>query len=106
MSASGEKVPVHESLKVLDSITISKSSGWWSAVVLVENYGRKNISIYLWRNQEGAWKRVHKFEVNRKNEWEKIKAAVDSFFQRMEAGTGAGRGAATPPPTGQPEIQE
>jgi len=31
-----EKLPVHESIKVLDSVTLSKNQDWWKAVTLQE----------------------------------------------------------------------
>lgn len=79
-----EKLPLSEFYRVLDHVTISKSSKWWSAVVLTEAYGRKSIALYLWTNRDGTWKRKHKFEINRKGEWEKIKAAVETLLQKME----------------------
>jgi hypothetical protein len=86
---SEEKLPLSEFYRVLDHVTISKKSKWWSAVVLTEAYGRKSIALYLWINKEGKWKRKHKFEINRKAEWEKIKGAVEAMLQKIEGTTPA-----------------
>lgn len=87
---SEEELPLSEFYRVLDHVTISKSSKWWSAVVLTEAYGRKSVSLYLWTYSEGKWKRKHKFEINRRGEWEKIKAAVEAMLQKVEGAAPAG----------------
>lgn len=84
---SEEKLPLSEFYKVLDQVTIPKSPKWWSAVVLTEAYGRKSIALYLWTYNEGIWKRKHKFEINRRTEWEKIKVAIETMLQKMEGVT-------------------
>ena len=82
-----EKLPLSEFYSVLDQVTISKSSKWWSAVVLTEAYGRKNIALYLWTYSEGIWKRKHKFEIHSRTDWEKIKVAIETMLQKMEGVT-------------------
>ena len=47
-----ETVPIIAPLKVLDQKTINKRFGWWSAVVLLESYGRKQVCFYLWQKKE------------------------------------------------------
>lgn len=84
---SEEKLPLSEFYRVLDQVTIYKSSKWWSAVVLTEAYGRKSIALYLWTYSEGIWKRKHKFEIKRRTEWEKIKVAIETMLQKMEGVT-------------------
>lgn len=81
---SEERLPLSEFYRVLDQVTIYKSSKWWSAVVLTEAYGRKSIALYLWTYSQDKWKRKHKFEINRRTEWEKIKVAVENMLQKME----------------------
>ena len=56
--AQEEPFPVHETVKVLEGITISKSGKWWSAALLVESYGKKQVVLYLWnKDNDGKWKR-------------------------------------------------
>lgn len=73
-----EPFPVHESVKVLQGVTVSKSSKWWSAALIIESYGRRQIALYLWvKSAEGKWKRKEKFILPSKEIWEKLKTAVD-----------------------------
>jgi hypothetical protein len=55
---SEEKLPISEKLKVLDAITLYKTDKWWSAIALVDSFGRKQIALYLWLNKDGKWKRM------------------------------------------------
>jgi hypothetical protein len=73
-----EPFPVHETVKVLQGITISKSNKWWSAALIIESYGRKQIALYLWnKRDDGTWRRKQKFTVPSKDNWEALKKAVD-----------------------------
>jgi hypothetical protein len=75
---------VHETVKVLEGITISKSDRWWSAALLVEAYGKRQIALYLWRkDDEGKWKRKEQIIIPSKDIWEKTKKALDEKFFSM-----------------------
>jgi hypothetical protein len=79
--AQEEPFPVHETVKVLEGITISKSGKWWSAALQVESYGKRQIALYLWnKGNDGKWKRREKFIIPSKDNWEKMKKAVDEKF--------------------------
>ena len=72
-----EKVPIVPPLKVIEHKTINKRFGWWSAVVLLESYGRKQVCFYLWQKKpEGGWKRKQKFAVHNQQDWALIQDAV------------------------------
>lgn len=60
---------------MLDSITLYKTGTWWSAIALVESFGRKQIAMYVWLNKEGRWKRDQKFVIHNKSGWSKVKEA-------------------------------
>lgn len=76
-----EKVPIVAPLKVLDQKTINKRFGWWSAVVLLESYGRKQVCFYLWQKRpEGGWKRKQKFAIHNQQDWALIQDAVGSMI--------------------------
>ena len=74
-----ERLPVSEQLKVIDYITLYKTAKWWSAVALVDSFGRRQIAIYLWVNRAGQWKRKQKFVVHNRGEWASIKEAVEKL---------------------------
>jgi len=77
-----EKFPVSETLKVIEGTTVYKTDKWWSAVLVVESFGRKQITVYLWNKKEDEWKRRQKFLVSNKDEWTKIKGAVEKYLEQ------------------------
>jgi hypothetical protein len=80
---SDDKLPVSEKLKVIDTATLYKTSKWWSAIVLLESFGRKQIAMYVWLNKDGKWKRNQKFVIHNKGEWGQIKETVDKFINQL-----------------------
>ena len=79
-----ELVPIVAPLKVLTQKTINKRFGWWSAVVLLESYGRKQVCLYLWqKREEGGWKRKQKFAIHNQEDWELIQNAVDDMIKEL-----------------------
>jgi hypothetical protein len=57
-------------VKVLEGKTISKGQGWWTAILLVETYGKVQVKWYLWQEKEDknthvkSWKRKQSWTVN------------------------------------------
>jgi hypothetical protein len=80
---SGEKLPISEKLRVLDSVTLYKTSKWWSAIALVESFGRKQVAMYVWLNREGKWKRNQKFIIHSKAEWAQVKEAAERLIIQL-----------------------
>jgi len=79
-----EQVPIIPPLKVLEYKTINKRFGWWSAVVLLESYGRKQVCFYLWQKKpEGGWKRKQKFAVHNQQDWTLIQEAVSGMIETL-----------------------
>jgi len=78
-----EDFPVSEKLKVVHGKTLYKTDQWWSAVVLLESFGRKQIAVYLWSKRDKKWKRRQKFVVKNKEEWDRLKEAVEENLQRL-----------------------
>jgi len=79
-----EQVPIVPPLKVLEYKTINKRFGWWSAVVLLESYGRKQVCFYLWQKKpEGGWKRKQKFAVHNQQDWALIQEAVRGMIENL-----------------------
>ncbi len=80
-----DKLPIHAPLTLLRYRTIKKSSGfgWWSAVVLLEDHGKKQVCFYRWRRRGGEWKRDKKIAFHNLNEWNSIKGAVETFLRDM-----------------------
>ena len=79
-----ETLPISEKLKVIGSTTIYKSERWWSAVALIESFGRKQIAVYLWMKKEGQWKRKQKLVIHNNMEWLKIKEAIEKSLPELK----------------------
>ncbi len=78
-----EKLPVSESLKVIQAVNLYKTEKWWSAAALIDAFGRKQIAIYLWIKKDDQWKRKNKFIVHNKVEWRRIADAVEKLSQGL-----------------------
>ena len=83
MKTGEEELPVSESLTVIQGITLYKTEKWWSAVALVDAFGRKQIAVYLWIKRGGQWKRKNKFTIHNRAEWQRIKGAVERLSQDL-----------------------
>ena len=80
---SKEKLPISEKLTVIEGVTLYKTEKWWSAIALVDSFGRKQIAMYLWLNKEGKWKRQQKFVIRKKAEWSQIKEIVEKLLLNL-----------------------
>ena len=79
-----EQVPIVPPLKVIEHKTINKRFGWWSAVVLLESYGRKQVCFYLWQKKpEGGWKRKQKFAIHNQQDWSLVQDAVAGMIETL-----------------------
>ncbi len=83
-SSKDEKIPIASPLKVLEYATINKKFGWWSAVVLLESWGRKQLCFYLWQKRpEGGWRRKQKFAVHSQEHWALMSEAVEKMVEEL-----------------------
>ena len=78
-----EPVPIIAPLKVIRYKTINKRFGWWSAVVLLESYGRKQVCCYLWQKKGEVWKRKQKFAIHSQEDWELIQDATAGMIEEL-----------------------
>jgi hypothetical protein len=80
-----DRLPIRDPLVVLRYRTIKKNNslGWWSAVVLLEDHGRKQVCFYRWRKSNKEWKRDKKLVFRSKQEWIAIKDAVEPFLDEL-----------------------
>ncbi len=78
-----EKLPISDFYKVVDYVTIFKSTKWWEAIVVFESAGKRTIGMYLWQKGEDKWKRKHKFNVRNLDEWSKLKVAVEQLAPKL-----------------------
>lgn len=80
---SKEKFPISEKLKVIKGLTLYKTEKWWSAIALLESFGRKQIAVYLWGKKDDQWKRRQKFVVHNKGEWLQIREAIEKLLPEI-----------------------
>lgn len=80
---SEEKPPISEKLKVLNAITLYRTSKWWSAAALIESFGRKQIALYVWLNKDNRWRRKQKYVIHNKAEWSQIKEAIEKLIPQL-----------------------
>jgi hypothetical protein len=78
-----EEFPISEALKVIQGKTLYKTDKWWSAVVLLDSFGRKQVAVYLWEKGSDRWKRRQKLVVRNKEDWERLKEAVEEILQKL-----------------------
>ena len=82
-SSDDEKLPISETLKILDYRTLNKSSNWWLAAVLVESWGRKQICLYLWQRRGKQWKRKQKFAIQNTEQWDRLSECVEDLLPQL-----------------------
>ncbi|MHA1269230.1 MAG: hypothetical protein ACTSPY_05525 [Candidatus Helarchaeota archaeon] len=88
MSNSNKKsdeLPIHESLEVVKAVTIRKSDKWWTAIAATKSKMAKNprttLSFYRWKkDKNGQWKRIKKWTINSKSDWENFEKIIDKEF--------------------------
>ena len=83
----GKNFPVSETIRsdILDARTISRSSQWWTAVLLFRNpkYDSFYITLYKWQLRNGAWKRASSFKINTLDHLNKIIKTLEEFQGSM-----------------------
>ena len=84
LSCHQQPLPIIAPLKVLNYITVNKKFGWWSAVVLLDSWGRKQLCFYLWQKKPtGGWRRKQKFAVHSQEHWALIATAIDKMIREL-----------------------
>jgi hypothetical protein len=82
-----EELPIHESLDVVKAVTIRKSGKWWTAIAATKSKMAKNpktiLAFYRWRNTDDGWKRIKKWTINSKRDWEKFEEIIDKEFKEV-----------------------
>lgn len=78
-----EKFPISETLRMIDGTDLYKTDKWWSAVILLESFGRKQVAVYLWQKSGEQWKRRQKFVIRDKNQWKEMKETIEKFVPKL-----------------------
>ena len=78
-----ERLPVSETVRVLSYENLFKTGRWWSAVALVESFGRRQVALYLWHRRDGGWRRRQKYVIRSRGDWARIREVVDRLVERL-----------------------
>jgi len=84
--AQTEQLPLSSFYKVVDYITIFRSEKRWEAIAVIESFGRRSITMYLWQKKGDQWKRKHKFQIRNLQEWERLKGAIEKLTPTLTGG--------------------
>ena len=76
-----KRLPIHEVIKVIDSMNLYKTDRWWKIATLQESFGRKEVAVYLFLKREDKWVRKQKLTIRTLDEWRAIKNVVDRFME-------------------------
>lgn len=81
-----DKLPIKETLNALRYRTIKKNNafGWWTAVVLLEDHGKRQVCFYRWRKRDGEWKRDRKIAFHSRPEWNAVKEGIESLLSGLD----------------------
>lgn len=78
-----DDLPIDSSLKTLDKFELFKTDKWWSAVALVDSFGRKQVAVCLWLKKGDNWKSQQKFVIRNKDHWLEVKEVVEKFVEHL-----------------------
>ena len=71
--------------RVIEAVTLSKSRGWWSAILLIED--PKNnmpfINLYKWQETQSGWKNRNRFKISNKEEAEMIIDIMKELTEKL-----------------------
>lgn len=77
------RYPVHDEVDVKDDVPIYEQDKWWRAVLHIEDHGGEAVAVYLWKRKDGEWKRIQKYRVRAKEDWERDRVAIESLLSQM-----------------------
>lgn len=82
----GERIPIHEPLKLLRYRTLKKNTalGWWSAIVLLEDHGQVQVCFYRWKKRKGEWKRDKKLAFRAYTDWQDFRNTIENFWENLK----------------------
>ena len=78
-----EPWPTVNGVTPIQGETIMKSKQWWTAVLVVEYNGEKQIAIYNWLFKNGRWQQKQKMRVM-PFLWPKMKETLDKLMLPVE----------------------
>lgn len=84
----GQNFPISDYYReqIIDAETISRSGGWWTAVLLITDPRTKKpfVALYRWQHTEGGWKLRKQFSFRTKQQGENAIEVVKLFLEKLE----------------------
>jgi hypothetical protein len=77
-------------IRVIEGKTLSCNNGWWSAVLLVDTYGKIQVKWYLWQQRTdkttgiSTWKRKQSYTINPFS-WPDSKKVTDEYLEKRKS---------------------
>lgn len=84
---SSIRLPVHDSLHVLNSEDVYRNDEWWKAVVRYtfdKDDDYDEVAVYLWHKDDG-WTRKNKYVIKTEEAWETDKAIINQLFSKSSS---------------------
>ena len=83
----GTNFPISELYRdnLLDAQTISRTGGWWTAVLIIKDprSDRPFVKLYKWQHTERGWKMRSGFKINSAKDGKSIAEALSGFAERL-----------------------
>lgn len=83
----GQNFPLSDYYKgrVIDAETISRSGGWWTAVLLIDDPKSEKpfIALYRWQKKDGEWKTRKNFKLRGKRKIAKTIEAIRKLDSKI-----------------------
>jgi hypothetical protein len=81
-----EDFPAHQSIDIIRGENIYKEGDWWKAVLICGDESNPYLSIYLWHNDDGDWKRRNKYEADDLDSWTTDREVIGELLEEKESG--------------------
>lgn len=84
----GNNFPISDYYKdnILDAETISRSGGWWTAVLVIDDPKTKKpfVGFYRWRFSEDGWKTQSRFFLRKKADVISVRRKLEEYSDFFE----------------------
>ncbi|MBU4186209.1 MAG: hypothetical protein KKI12_11450 [Proteobacteria bacterium] len=84
----GQNFPISDYYRenIIDAVTISRSGGWWTAVLAIKDpkTNAPLISLYRWQQTEQGWKMRNRFHLRNKEQILNILKVVQDFSTKLD----------------------
>ena len=84
----GSNFPISDYYRdnIVEAQTISRSGGWWTAMLVIADprNGREFIALYKWQSTKGTWKTRNRFLIRKKDDLEAVLRLLREAAPRLD----------------------